>query len=99
MSLNYDTTQVKIKELRVLDFFDEKFIEKIQKQFPNLNFQHFCIDIIDEKDDKKKKERLSIGHFRNEDIKNNILTVDTDESQSLQKILKVIEEYVKEKRL
>ena len=99
MKIECKPTQVKIKGLKVLDFFDEKFIGKLQKHLPDIEFQHFCMDIVDKENDKEK-ERLAVAHTRIGDKREkDILTVDTDLPHTLEKLMKVIEEYVKEKRL
>jgi hypothetical protein len=98
MTLKYKPTQVKVDNLRVIDFFDEKFIGKMQKHFPNLDFQHFCMYIVNEKE-SKIIEHLTVVHQSVDDKKNNVATIDVDNPESLEKILKIIEEYKKEKGL
>jgi len=99
MKIESKPTQVKIKDLKVLDFFDEKFLGKLQKHLPNIEFQHFCMNIVDKEKDKEI-ERLALAHTtRGEKRERDILTVDTDSPHSLEKLIKVIEEYVEEKRL
>jgi len=98
MVIKSETTQAKIKNLRVMDFFDDEFIGIIKKRFPDLSFQHFCMYIIDEKE-KKAKEKFAISHDKIEDSKNNIITIDADNPESFEKFLKVVDEYVKKKEL
>ena len=99
MKIESKPTQVKIKGLKVLDFFDEKFIGKLQKHLPDIEFQHFCMDIVNKENDKEE-ERLALAHTRVGDKREkDILTVDTDSPLTLEKLIKVVEEYVEEKRL
>jgi len=99
MKIESKPTQVKIKGLRVLDFFDENFIGKLQKHVPGIEFEHFCMEILNKESDKIE-ERLALAHTRVGDKKERgILTVDTDSPHTLEELIKVIEEYVKEKRL
>lgn len=91
-------TQVKVEGLQVLDFFDDKFIGMIKKHFTELDFQHFCLYVLD-KDKNKIKERLSISHDTMDDKRKCVVTVDAGNPDSLKKLLNVIKEYDKEKGL
>ena len=98
MKIESKPTQIKVKGLRVIDFFDEKFIGKLQKHIPNIEFQHFCMEIIDK--DDKTKEMLALAHSKVGDKRErDILTIDADLPDTLEELMKVIEEYVKDKRL
>lgn len=98
MDLECDAVQMRIKGLRTIDFFDDEFIGMLEKKFPNIKFQHFCMYLMDE-EDKKTKERLAVAHSNISDEKKQIMNVDADKPDSLKKIMEVIEEYADKKGL
>lgn len=89
-------TEVQIKNLKVSDFFDKRFVEIIEKELKDTVFQHFCLYITIKKGDKnewKPIDRLAISHNEIEDEKNKITNVGTENPESLEKLLKVIKEF------
>ena len=96
MGIKSKPTQIKIDGLRVVDFFDNEFIGIIEKRFPSLKFQHFCMYLC-YGEEKKFSENLTIAHAKPINEENQELIVDADEPDSLIKILKAIEEFVDKK--
>ena len=98
MAIKTEATQVKIKGLKVVDFFDDEFIGMIEKRFPNLKFQHFCMNIIDE-EENIVEERFTIAHNSLNDEKIQDMVVDSDNPNSLNKLIKVIDDFVTKRGL
>ena len=89
---NVKPTQVKIDNIRIIEFFDSNFIGRMNKEFNDLNFQAILM-YRKEKDDDSDSERIAFLHQTKKDIENKILTVDAETPETLQKLLKVIEKY------
>ena len=87
-------SEMKIENLKVVDFFDAKFIGLLQKKIGRFDFEHFCMIMLDEKREKVK-ERIMIGHDKKEDNEKNITTVNASNSDLLNKVIEVIVEFKK----
>jgi len=95
LSLKHESTQVIIKDIKADDFFDNGFVGIMKKHFPDFNILSFVMYTLDEKHIPDK--RIMIYHKAGDNIKNKILTVDTDNPEDLNKMLKVMEEFYKNK--
>ncbi len=78
--------QVLLEGINVKSFLDEKFIGLLEKSFPNVAFQHVCVFVHNDED----KERIYFGHHSPEHNEKNILMVDTDRPETLEKALQII---------
>jgi len=87
-------SEMKIENLKVVDFFDSKFIGLLQKKIGNVDFEHFCIYILDEKREKIK-EKIMFGHENKDDKEKNITAVGATNPDTLNKLIDVIIEYKK----
>jgi hypothetical protein len=87
-------SEMKIENLKVVDFFDAKFIGLLQKKIGNFDFEHFCIIMLDEKREKVM-DRIMIGHDKKEDKEKNITTVSVSNTDMLNKVIEVIIEFKK----
>ncbi len=92
---NVQPTQVTIKDMKVVDFFDNTFVGIMKKHMPEYNFLTFGIFTLNEK--CESEDRIILFQKIKEDFDKNIIGVDAKDSEALNKILKVIEEYYKEK--
>ena len=88
-------TEVKIDGLKVVEFFDDKFVGLIQKEIGNVDFEHFCLYILDEKKEKVKT-RMIIAHETKKDKENNIVSVGANNPETFEKLLNVVKVYFKE---
>ncbi|HVQ01058.1 MAG TPA: hypothetical protein VMT57_06045 [Candidatus Thermoplasmatota archaeon] len=87
-------TEMKIENLNVVDFFDERFVGLLKKKIGDVDFEHFCIYVLDEKREKVK-ERLSISHETKEDEQNNLATAGATNPDTLEKFIEVIVDFKK----
>lgn len=95
MKIKSEPTQVTIKDIKVVDFFDDKFIGIMKKHLPDFNFLIFGMYTFDEK--CKPDKRIMVSTKIEEDPKKNVVSIDTDESEILKKMLEAIEDYYKDK--
>lgn len=95
MKIKSEPTQVSIKDMNIIDFFDSKFVRIMKKHLPNFSFLVFGMYTLDEK--CRPECRLALGQKVEEDFKKNIISVDAEDSKTLEKMLDVIEEYYKNK--
>lgn len=85
-------SEMKIEKLNVSDFFDAKFLGLLKKKIGDVDFEHFCINIMDNTRDKVK-ERIIFAHENKEDKEKNITAIGATNPDTLEKIIDVIVEY------
>ena len=95
MKIESEPTQVIVKDINVVDFFDNKFVGIMKKHLPDYNFLVFGMYTLDEK--CKPEDRIYLSQKMEEDFKKNIINVDAEDNKTLKIMLKVIEEYYKDK--
>lgn len=89
--------EVRIEGVKLTQFLNEQFVEMLEKNVPNIKFQHICFYIMEEKDGKEKVvEKLFMGHEKPEDENNKILNVNSTYPETLEKLLKVIDGFTHE---
>lgn len=88
--------EVIIKGIKVSQFFDKRFIELLERDMKETKFQHFCL-YLTAKHDKNEEivERISLSHQEPEDEIMGITNVDCDKPETLEKMLKVMEEFLR----
>lgn len=80
---------VKIKKVKVIDFFDEKFLGLIEKGMENTKIEHFCLTVKE----NDNVHGIIIDHDSKEEEENQILTIKARNPDDLEKLLNIIKEY------
>lgn len=92
-------TQVQIKGMNLKSMFDKSFLKFLEKEFENLKFGSIRLYESrpgeNEEEEKKKRESIFIAHLNPEHEKDNILIIDADTPETIDKMLSVLREYDK----
>lgn len=91
-------TGVKIDNLKLAEFFDSEFVGLLEQEIGNVDFQHFCLHILDEKGEKSI-EKMAFAHETPEDKINNITEITSSTPEILNKLLKVADQFIKKKQM
>lgn len=86
-------TEVQVSGTRVVDFVDKDFAEELQKSFPGTEYVSLIVFIPKEKIKGKKKEKpdiVHISHANRESWKKKILSINCENSDTLQSIIDII---------
>ena len=84
--------QVRVDGLNIKSFLDDRFIGMMKKEFSDIRFQHICFYIYKGED---KDEYISLIHKSPEDEGSNILVIDTEKSESLNKLYDLLKKFEK----
>ena len=95
MKIKSEPTEVDIKGISLIDFFDSEFIKIMKKHLPDFNFLIFGMYTLDDK--CKPEDRIILSQKVAEDFEENIISINAEKSEILEKITKVMEEYFKDK--
>ncbi|TET91927.1 MAG: hypothetical protein E3J35_00230 [Methanomassiliicoccales archaeon] len=87
-------TDVQIAELKVSQFLDKNFVELIESKFEGIQTQHICFYITkkDEKEGKKKYERIMISHDSPENEENKLTNISASRPEILERLLETVKE-------
>lgn len=90
------STQVRIENLQVKQFFNEDFVKALEKEIKNIEFQHFCLYVIEKTDegDSKTGERLSVAHMKPEDAIEKVSMVEAEKPETFDKLMKIISDFI-----
>ena len=95
MKIKSEPTEVEIKGISIIDFFDSRFVKTMKKHLPDFNFLVFGMYTLDEK--CKPKDRIALSQKLEEDFEKNIISVNGENSEILGKMTKVMKEYFEDK--
>ena len=93
-------TEYVIDNLKLKIFFDEKFVELLEKKIKNVKFSLVFLNIVEKKEMEQQETtptRLFLGHETKEAERDGITTVGASKSGICDAFLEVIQEFVKEK--
>lgn len=95
MKIKSEPTEVDIKGISIIDFFDSKFVKIMKKYLPDFNFLVFGMYTLNE--ECKPDDRIILSQKIEEEFEKNIISVNAENSEILEKMTKVMEEYFKDK--
>jgi len=82
---------VKIRGVKLIEFFDEKFLGLLSKEMENAKIEHFCLTVKE----NDKERGIVIDHDTKEDEENEIIAIKTRNVDDLDKVLNIIKTYIK----
>ncbi len=96
--MEFDTpkpVQVFIEGIDLKSFFKDNVVKLFEEKWPNFQFQHFCIYVSkngNQDDEEFSGEKIFIGYNSPNDEKINKVLIDTENSETLNKLIETLKE-------
>ncbi|MCJ2563759.1 MAG: hypothetical protein LN417_06695 [Candidatus Thermoplasmatota archaeon] len=88
---------VKVEGLKISEFFNKDFVQKIREKMGEAKFTHFCIILEKESDnekDEKEYELVHLTHNSPKEFDEKILTIRTDKPETFEALYDVVKDFV-----
>ena len=88
----------KVDGISIRKFFNEKFVEILEKEFKTIKFEHLCINVMEKEDEiDKVKDKFIIGHTSPKDEIKEIITMGTRTPEHSKTLFELIKKFIEEK--
>lgn len=82
---------IQLSPAKLEDLLHASFVKALRAEMPEISFDHLCLEIlVGVKDGKDDFDHMTVGHKEREDVKNGVLTVSADTSQTADKLKKAV---------